>query len=121
TGSVTLRARFANPSALLLPGMYVRAKLSQATAQNVILAPQQGVSRDPRGNATVKLIGPDSKVVTRTITTDRTVGNSWLVTSGLKPGDRVIVEGVDRVKSGQVVRPVPAGSPSGPPNRGAAK
>ncbi len=121
TGSVTLRARFANPSALLLPGMYVRAKLSQATAQNVILAPQQGVSRDPRGNATVKLVGPDSKVVLRTITTDRTVGDKWLVTSGLQAGDKVIVEGLDRVKAGQAVRPVPAGSPTRPPSRGEAK
>jgi membrane fusion protein (multidrug efflux system) len=111
TGTVTLRARFPNPSGLLLPGMYVRAKLSQATAQNAILVPQQAVSRDPRGAATVLVVGADSKAVLRTITADRTVGDKWLATSGLKAGDRVIVEGLDGVKPGQVVRPVPAGSP----------
>lgn len=111
TGTVTLRARFPNPSGLLLPGMYVRAKLSQVTAQNAILVPQQAVSRDPRGAATVLVVGADSKAVLRTISADRTVGDKWLATSGLKAGDRVIVEGLDGVKPGQVVRPVPAGSP----------
>ena len=118
TGTVTLRARFPNPSGLLLPGMYVRAKLSQATAQNVILVPQQGVSRDPRGAATVMLVGPDSKAEPRTVSADRTVGDKWLVTSGLKAGDRVIVEGLDQVKPGQAVRPVPAGSPPSRPSPG---
>jgi membrane fusion protein (multidrug efflux system) len=111
TGTVTLRARFPNPSGLLLPGMYVRAKLAQATAQNAILVPQQAVSRDPRGAATVFVVGADSKAVLRTISADRTVGDKWLATSGLQAGDRVIVEGLDRVKPGQAVRPVPAGSP----------
>jgi len=111
TGTVTLRARFPNPSGLLLPGMYVRAKLAQSTAQNAILVPQQAVSRDPRGAATVFVVGPDSKAALRTISADRTVGDKWLATSGLKAGDRVIVEGLDRVKPGQAVRPVPAGSP----------
>jgi membrane fusion protein (multidrug efflux system) len=91
--------------------MYVRAKLSQATAQNAILVPQQAVSRDPRGAATVFVVGADSKAMLRTISADRTVGDKWLATSGLKAGDRVIVEGLDGVKPGQVVRPVPAGSP----------
>lgn len=120
TGTVTLRARFPNPSGLLLPGMYVRAKLSQATAQNAILVPQQAVSRDPRGAATVLVVGADSKAVLRTISADRTVGDKWLATSGLKAGDRVIVEGLDRVKPGQAVRPVPAGSPPRRPGAGAA-
>ena len=111
TGTVTLRARFPNPTGLLLPGMYVRARLSQAIVQNAILAPQQAVSRDPRGGGTVMLVGPNSKVVLRTISSDRTVGDKWLVTSGLKAGDKVIVEGLSRVKPGQTVRPVPAGSP----------
>jgi membrane fusion protein (multidrug efflux system) len=121
TGTVTLRARFPNPSGLLLPGMYVRAKLSQATAQNVILVPQQAVSRDPRGAATVFVVGADSKAVLRTISADRTVGDKWLATSGLKAGDRVIVEGLDRVKPGQAVRPVPAGSPPQRTGAGAAR
>jgi membrane fusion protein (multidrug efflux system) len=110
TGTVTLRATFPNPTGLLLPGMYVRAHLSQVTAHNVILAPQQGVSRDPRGNATVYLVGPGDKAVLRTITADRTVGDKWLVTAGLAPGDRVITEGLDKVKANQPVHPVPAGS-----------
>lgn len=110
TGTVTLRATFPNPTGLLLPGMYVRAQLSQVTAQNAILVPQQGVSRDPRGSATVYLVGPGDKAVLRTIKADRTVGDKWLVTSGLAPGDKVIVEGLSGVKPNQPVRPVPAGS-----------
>src|SRR5207302_6436246 len=111
TGSVTMRATFPNPAGLLLPGMYVRARLSQATAQNAILVPQQAVSRDPRGNATVFLVAPGDKAVLRTVTADRTVGDKWLVTSGLSPGDKVIVEGLDKVKPNKPVRPVPGGSP----------
>ncbi|MDB5426913.1 MAG: efflux transporter periplasmic adaptor subunit [Phenylobacterium sp.] len=111
TGTVTMRATFPNPAGLLLPGMYVRAHLSQATAQNAILAPQQAVSRDPRGVATVFLVGPGDKAVLRSVTADRTVGDKWLVTSGLSPGDKVITEGLDKVKPNQPVRPVPAGSP----------
>ncbi|HEV2531977.1 efflux RND transporter periplasmic adaptor subunit [Phenylobacterium sp.] len=120
TGSVTLRARFPNPQGLLLPGMFVRARLSQAIAQNAILVPQQAVSRDPRGNATVYVVDPDNKAALRAITAGRTVGDKWLVTSGLAAGDRVITEGLDRVKPGQAVRPVPAGSPErqGPPGGG---
>jgi len=111
TGSVTLRAQFPNPQGLLLPGMFVRAKLSQATMHNAILAPQQGVTRDPRGQASVMLVGPDNKAVQRTVVADRTVGDKWLVTSGLAAGDKVIVEGLDKLKAGDAVRPVPAGSP----------
>ncbi len=110
TGTVTLRATFPNPTGLLLPGMYVRARLSQATAQNAILVPQQGVSRDPRGNATVYLVGLDNKAVPRMIKADRTVGDNWLVVSGLAVGDKVITEGLNNLKPNQTVRPVPAGS-----------
>jgi len=110
TGAVTLRARFPNPHGLLLPGMYVRAEFSQATTPNGILVPQAGVSRDPQGHATVMLVGPDNKAVIRTITADQTIGPNWLVTSGLRPGDKVIVEGLGKVKPGKPVRPVPAGS-----------
>jgi membrane fusion protein (multidrug efflux system) len=119
TGAVTLRARFPNPDNLLLPGMFVRARLVQAVAPNAILAPQRAVSRDSQGQATVMLVGPGDKAVMRTIATGRTVGDKWLVTSGLSAGDRLIVEGLDKVKSGQAVRPVPAGSP--PPRRGPAQ
>jgi len=108
TGSVALRARFPNPSGLLLPGMYVRASLSQATVRDAILVPQQAVARDPRGQATVMLAGPDDKAIARTVEADRTIGDKWLVRSGLAPGDRVIVEGLGRIRAGQTVRPVPA-------------
>jgi membrane fusion protein (multidrug efflux system) len=111
TGTVTLRATFPNPSGLLLPGMYVRARLSQATAQNAILVPQQGVARDPRGAATVYVVGPNNMAVLKIVKADRTVGDKWLVSEGLAPGDKVITEGLDKVKPNKPVRPVPAGSP----------
>ena len=110
---------FPNPNGLLLPGMFVRAHLSQATATNAILVPQQGLSRDPRGNATVFVVGPDNKAVLKTVRADRTVGDKWLVASGLSPGERVITEGLDNVRPGEAVRPVPAGSPPGRPRAGA--
>jgi membrane fusion protein (multidrug efflux system) len=110
TGTVTLRATFPNPSGLLLPGMYVRARLSQATAQNAFLVPQQGVARDPRGAATVYVVGPNNMAALRIVKTDRTVGDKWLVTAGLAAGDKVITEGLDRVKPNQPIHPVPAGS-----------
>ena len=110
TGTVTLRARFPNPQGLLLPGMYVRATLSQATVADAMLVPQAGVSRDPQGNATVLVVGPGDKAVLRTVTATRSIGDKWLVTKGLDPGDRVIVEGLVRIKAGQTIVPVPAGS-----------
>jgi len=110
TGTVTLRATFPNPSGILLPGMFVRAHFSQATARNAILVPQQAVSRDPRGEATVYLVGPGDRAVLRNIKADRTVGDKWLVSSGLAPGEKVITEGLGNVKPNALVRPVPAGS-----------
>jgi len=115
TGTVTLRATFPNPQGLLLPGMYVRAVLSQSTTRDGILVPQQGVSRSAKGDATVMVVGPDNKAVERTVTAPQTVGQQWLVTSGLRPGDRVIVEGLGRIKPKQQVHPVPAGSRPAPP------
>ena len=110
TGSVTLRVRVPNPQGLLLPGMFVRARLAQVVAPNAILVPQQGVSRNPRGDATVYIVGPGNRAQLRTISTDRTIGDKWLVTAGLAPGDRVITEGLDKVRPNQPVRPTPAGS-----------
>jgi membrane fusion protein, multidrug efflux system len=86
--------------------MYVRASLSQGVAQNAILAPQQGVARDPRGNATAMVVGAGDKAEPRAITVSRTVGDKWLVTSGLKAGDRLIVEGLQKVKPGAPVKPM---------------
>ena len=110
SGAVTLRARFANPQGLLLPGMFVRARMSQVTNRSGILVPQAGVVRDPLGNATVMLVGPDDKPVIQPIETERTIGADWLVTGGLKPGDKVIVEGLSRIRPGKPIKPVPAGS-----------
>lgn len=111
TGTVTLRARFPNPQGMLLPGMFVRARVSQSTARNAILAPQQGITRDPVGNATALVVGPDNKAVLRKVTAERAIGDKWLVTSGLRAGDKLIVEGLGKIKAGQPIVPVPAGSP----------
>lgn len=110
TGTVTLRARFPNPAGLLLPGMYVRAVLSQATVARGMLVPQAGVSRDARGVATVMLVGPGNTAKRASITAEQTIGDKWLVTAGLKPGDRVIVEGLGKIRPDGKVIPVPAGS-----------
>ena len=110
TGSVTLRAVFPNPDGTLLPGMYVRARLAQAMEPNAILAPQQGITRDPRGEATALVVTPANKVELRAVTVDRVVGDKWLVSGGLKAGDRLIVEGTGKVKPGATVKPVAAGS-----------
>lgn len=111
TGTVTLRARFANPQGLLLPGMFVRAVFAQSIDTNAILVPQAGVTRDPTGNATVLVLGPNNKVIQRKVTADRAVGANWVVTAGLNPGDKVITEGTANAKPGVTVNPVPAGSP----------
>ncbi|WP_404368649.1 efflux RND transporter periplasmic adaptor subunit [Sphingomonas sp. MMS24-J45] len=115
TGTVTLRARFPNPQGLLLPGMFVRASFAQSIDTNAFLIPQQAVSRDPKGNATVFVVAPDgkggSKAVQRQVTTGRTMGANWVVTDGLKAGDKVIVQGVGKVKADATVRPVAANTP----------
>ena len=112
TGTVTVRARFPNPEGWLLPGMYVRAEFSPVQARDAILAPQQGISRDSKGNATALVISADSKAELRTVVTERTVGDKWLVSAGLQPGDRLIVEGLGRVQPGQTVRPVAVPAPA---------
>lgn len=111
TGTVTLRARFPNPNGLLLPGMFVRASFAQSIDNNAYLVPQQAVSRDAKGNATVFLVGPGNKAVQKGVITSRTVGTNWVVTSGLNPGDKIITQGVGKVKPGQAIKPVPANSP----------
>ena len=115
TGTVTLRARFPNPQGLLLPGMFVRASFAQSIDTNAFLIPQQAVSRDPKGNATVFVVAPDgkggSKAVSKQVTTTRTSGSNWVVTAGLNAGDKVIVQGVGKVKADATVRPVAAGTP----------
>ena len=105
TGSVGLRAVFPNPGGTLLPGLYVRARLEQGVATEGILTPQAAVSRDPKGGATVYVVDAAGKAQLRPITADRTVGDKWLVSAGLKPGERVIVEGLQRVRPGAPVAP----------------
>jgi len=118
TGSVLLRASFPNPRRELLPGMFVRARVGQAVATEALLVPQVGVSRNARGLPTVLVIGADDMAEERVLTTGRVIDNQWQVLDGLKAGDRVIVEGLQRAKAGNKVKPVPAGSkpaPVGPP------
>ena len=109
TGSVTLRAVFPNPNGVLLPGMYVRATLTQGVAPSGILVPQTAVNRDPKGGATVMLVGAKGPEP-RPVTLGQTVGDKWLVTGGLKPGDKVIVEGLMKVRPGAPIKAVPAGA-----------
>ncbi len=106
SGTVTLRARFPNPDGLLLPGMFVRVVAPQAVVPNAILAPQQGISRDPKGNATALVVTKDNKVERRTVMAGQAIGDAWLITDGLKAGDRLIVEGTDKVKPDDQVKPV---------------
>jgi len=103
TGTVTLRAKFPNPDDTLLPGMYVRAVLDQAVDTTAILAPQQGVTRDPKGNATALVVGAGNKVEVRTLMAERAIGDRWLVTSGLAAGDKLIVEGLNKIGPGMPV------------------
>ena len=111
TGTVTLRARFPNPQGLLLPGMFVRAMFAQATEPNAFLVPQVAVTRDAKGAATVYIVGPNNKAVQRQITTLRTQGQNWVVTNGLNPGDKVIVQGTAKLRPNGDIRPVPANAP----------
>jgi membrane fusion protein, multidrug efflux system len=111
TGTVTIRARFPNPQSILLPGMYVTAEFAQAVQTSAILVPQQAVSRDPQGNATVFIVGPGNRAVQRTVVADRTLGTNWVVTQGLAPGEKVITQGTANLKDGVPVKPVPASAP----------
>lgn len=110
TGAVTLRASVPNPKGELLPGMVVTAKLLAGVDAGAILVPQQGVSRSPTGDATAFIVGEENKAERRRLKLERAVGNQWLVTEGLKVGDKLIVEGLQRVRPGQPVTPVAAGS-----------
>jgi membrane fusion protein (multidrug efflux system) len=108
TGTVVLRALFPNPDKLLLPGLYVRAELQEGTDDRAIVVPQQAVSHNAHGDATVLVVGADGHAALRTIVTSRALGSTWIVTSGLADGDRVIVDGLQQVKPGMPVQPTPA-------------
>jgi membrane fusion protein (multidrug efflux system) len=107
TGSVILRMVFPNPDYTLLPGMFVRAIVEEGVNEKGVLAPQQGVSRDAKGNATALVVGKDGKAEERPLTLDRALGDRWLVTGGLGDGDQVIVEGLQKIRPGVPVKPVP--------------
>ena len=107
TGSVILRVVFPNPNDVLLPGMFVRAIINEGVKEQAILIPQQGVSRDPRGNAFALVVDAESKAAFRPLTLDRAIGDKWLVSSGLAPGDQVIVEGLLMLRPGTPVAAAP--------------
>ena len=107
TGSVILRVVFPNPNGVLLPGMFVRAIVKEGVNEQAILIPQQGVSRDQKGNPMSLVVGAEGKVEPRMLTLDRAIGDKWLVSSGLAPGDQVIVEGLQMLRPGTVVKAVP--------------
>jgi len=111
TGTVTLRARFPNPQSILLPGMFVNARFAQAVDTSAFLVPQQAMSRDPQGNATLFVVGPGNRAVQRTVVAERTQGPYWVVTQGLAAGEKVITQGTGNLKDGAPIKPVPATTP----------
>lgn len=122
TGSQTIRALFPNPNGLLLPGMFVRASLVEGTQAKALLVPQRAVSRDEKGQATTMVIGADGKIQVRTLQTSRTIGEDWLVTGGIKPGEKVIVAGAMMLRPGMPVQGKtwdPNAKPAAPQGAGA--
>jgi len=110
TGSVTVRALFPNPDKLLLPGMFVKAELVSGMLDKAILVPQQGISRDARGRPLAMVVNMEGKVESRLVEAERAVGNRWLITSGLKSGERLITEGLQYIQPGVAVQTKPAGN-----------
>ena len=104
TGAVALRVVVPNPDQLLLPGMFVRAKVANAERRNAILAPQQGITRDPKGNASAMVVDAEGKVAAREVKVSRAIGDKWLVESGLAAGDKLIVEGLQKIRPGAPVQ-----------------
>jgi len=108
TGAITLRALFPNPDGVLLPNMYVRSAIEEGVREAAILVPQQAVTRDNKGQAVAMVVGADNMVETRPLKTARTLGSDWLIDSGLRPGERVIVEGSQRARPGAPVKAIEA-------------
>lgn len=123
TGTVTVRARLPNPQAILLPGMFVTAQFAQAINTFAFLVPQQAVTRDPKGNATLFVVGPGNRAVRRVVIADRTQDQYWVVTQGLAAGEKVITQGTANLRDGAPIKPVPASAPQRvkAPPPGAAK
>jgi len=117
TGSFGLRVVVPNPEHILLPGMYVRALLRTGVRPDAVLAPQQGILRDPRGHTNAMVVGTDGKVEARAVRVSQAIGDDWLIEEGLAAGDRVIVEGLQKIQPGVPVEATEAGSaapPAGP-------
>ncbi len=114
TNSVTVRAIFPNARGELLPGMFVRARLEEGSTPNAILIPQSAVTRNTKGEPTAMVLGANNTAEVRVITTTRSVGNQWLVTEGLKPGDQIIVSNLQKIRPGAPVKPSPAAPPAEP-------
>ncbi|MEH6594592.1 MAG: efflux RND transporter periplasmic adaptor subunit [Colwellia polaris] len=110
TGSVTLRAQFPNPENFLLPGMYARASIVEGVVSDAILVPQRGVSRNSKGEPTAMVVNKDNKVESRVLQVDRTIGSNWLVTNGIKAGEKLIIEGLQKIRPGSAVAPEEAES-----------
>jgi len=108
TGSFSLRAVVPNPDRWLLPGMYVRAVLERGKRENAVLAPQRAITRDPRGNGVALVVNAENKIEQRVVTTVRAIGDQWLIADGLSAGERVVVEGLQKVQPGMTVTPVEA-------------
>ncbi|WNC90421.1 efflux RND transporter periplasmic adaptor subunit [Paraburkholderia sp. FT54] len=121
TGSVTVRALFKNADNVLLPGMFVRARIEEGVNDHALVVPQVGVTHDQKGQPTALVVGNDNKVVLRQLTTSATYGSNWVVESGLNPGDRVIVQGTDKAKPGMQVKAVAAQLPATPASGAAAQ
>lgn len=107
-GTVTLRAMFPNPDGLLMPGMFVTVDTPQGTMRSAILAPQQGISRDAKGNGVALVVNAQGKVEQRSVVVGQAIGDKWLISSGLRAGDRLIVEGSDKTRAGATVKAVAA-------------
>lgn len=120
TGVVTLRLSFANPDRTLLPGMYVQAVVQQATARNVVLAPQEGVTRDRRGQPIALVVNAENVVESRALTILQDLGNKWVVSDGLADGDRIVVEGLQKIGPGMTVAPEERQAGAEAPAEGAA-
>jgi membrane fusion protein (multidrug efflux system) len=119
TGSVTVRAIFPNPKYVLLPGMFVRASVVQGVNDKALLVPVPAVSHNPQGQATALVVGADNKVVQRTIQTQNTLGDRWIVTGGLNEGERVVTAGMQKIQPGMLVQVVDAQNPAAPVTAGA--
>lgn len=110
TGAVQVRAVFPNPDKLLYPGLFVRARVEQGSRDGALLVPQRALVRNPDGSAAVWVVGADNKVAPRPVTTAQVVGDSWLIDAGLAAGERIVVEGLQKIRPGAEIRPVEAGS-----------